>query len=84
MTELMLPIDSDEWAYQGDTIVDPPHRGHRLGLLLKIASLRAMLADRPGVKAICTWNAGVNKHMISVNEQLGYVEHGWGAEYQRG
>lgn len=84
MTELMPPIDSDEWAWQGDTIVDPPHRGHRLGLLLKIASLRAMLADRPGVKAIFTWNAAVNTRMISVNEQLGYVEHGWGAEYQRG
>lgn len=83
MTELMLAIDSDEWAFQGDTIVDPAHRGHRLGLLMKIANLRAMLADRPAVKAVSTWNAGVNRHMISVNERLGFVEHGWAAEFQR-
>lgn len=83
MTELTLAIDSDESAFQGDTIVDPAHRGHRLGLLMKIVNLRTMLADRPGVEAVCTWNAGVNRHMIAVNEQLGFVEQGWAAEFQR-
>lgn len=83
MTELMLSVDRDEWAFQGDTIVDSAHRGHRLGLLMKIANLRAMLADRPAVTAVCTWNAGVNRHMVAINEQLGFVEHGWAAEFQR-
>lgn len=83
MTDISLAVDDDRWAYQGDTIVDPPHRGHRLGLLLKIANLRALMADRPDVKAIWTWNAESNRHMIAVNEQLGYVKAGWEAMYQR-
>lgn len=82
-TEIGLAIDSDHSAFQGDTIVDRPHRGHRLGLLLKIANLRALLADRPGVQAIWTWNAASNRHMISVNEKLGYAKAGWEAMYQR-
>ncbi len=83
MTEISLAIDEDHTGFQGDTIVDSPHRGHRLGLLLKIANLRAVLADRPGVQAIWTWNAASNRYMISVNEKLGYVKAGWEAIYQR-
>lgn len=82
-TEIGLAVDSDHSAFQGDTIVDRPHRGHRLGLVLKIANLRALLADRPGVQAIWTWNAVSNRHMISVNERLGYAKAGWEAMYQR-
>lgn len=83
LTEIVAPGDSDADGYQGDTIVDPDHRGHRLGLLLKIANLRALLADRPGISSIWTWNAESNRFMISVNEKLGYVKAGWEAMYQR-
>ena len=83
MTEISLAVDSDHSAFQGDTIVDRPHRGHRLGILLKIANLRAVLADRPGVQSIWTWNAASNRYMISVNEKLGYTKAGWEAMYQR-
>lgn len=83
MTEIGLAVDSDHSAFQGDTIVDRPHRGHRLGLLMKIANLRALLADRPGVQAIWTWNAASNRYMISVNEKLGYAKAGLEAMYQR-
>ena len=83
MTEISVATDDDHSAYQGDTIVDPPHRGHRLGLLLKIANLHAVLADRPGVQAIWTWNAASNRYMIAVNERLGYAKAGWEAMYQR-
>ncbi|HEX6234492.1 MAG TPA: GNAT family N-acetyltransferase [Jiangellaceae bacterium] len=83
MTEISLAVDSDHSAFQGDTIVDRPHRGHRLGILLKIANLRSVLVDRPGVQSIWTWNAASNRHMISVNEKLGYVKAGWEAMYQR-
>ncbi|HSI92576.1 MAG TPA: GNAT family N-acetyltransferase [Jiangellaceae bacterium] len=83
MTDISLAVDNDRSALQGDTIVDTLHRGHRLGLLLKIRNLRALLTDRPGVRAIWTWNAASNRFMIAVNEQLGYVRAGWGAMYQR-
>jgi GNAT superfamily N-acetyltransferase len=83
LSEIGLAVDDDHSAFQGDTIVDPPHRGHRLGLLLKVTNLRALLSDRPGVQAIWTWNAESNRYMISVNEKLGYVKAGWDAMYQR-
>ena len=83
MTEIVVPGESDQHGYQGDTIVDPDHRGHRLGLLLKVANLRTVLTDRPGISSIWTWNAESNRFMISVNEKLGYVKAGWLAMYQR-
>ncbi|MFI7603752.1 GNAT family N-acetyltransferase [Micromonospora sp. NPDC049366] len=64
---------SADWhAYQQITIVDPDHRGHRLGLLTKIENLRYLLAEEPAVRAIDTFNAASNTHMITINEQLGF------------
>ncbi|MBX7264986.1 GNAT family N-acetyltransferase [Micromonospora sp. Llam7] len=64
---------SADWhALQQITIVDPEHRGHRLGLLAKIENLRHLLAYEPAVRAIDTFNAGSNDHMIAINEQLGF------------
>ncbi|PSK99125.1 acetyltransferase (GNAT) family protein [Haloactinopolyspora alba] len=83
ITVVSLATDSDESGFQGTTIVDPRHRGHRLGLLLKAANLRALSRDRPGLQAIWTWNADSNRHMIAVNETLGYQVAGWSAGYQR-
>ena len=57
---------------QGDTAVRRDHRGHRLGLLLKIEMMR-WLADRePQLEWIETWNQADNTYMVSVNEALGY------------
>ena len=82
-TAIVLAADDDSLGMQGETIVDPRHRGHRLGLLLKIANLRQLLRDRPGVRSIWTWNADTNAHMVAVNERLGYRPAGWLAGYQR-
>jgi GNAT superfamily N-acetyltransferase len=59
-------------AFQQITIVDPDHRGRRLGLLTKAGNLRFALAHEPELRVIDTWNAASNRHMIAVNEQLGY------------
>ena len=56
----------------GITLVDPAHRGRRLGLALKIATHDLALASYPGLEAVDTSNAAVNTHMNAVNEQLGY------------
>src|SRR5690606_18325864 len=37
-TELGVPADDPD-TYQGETLVDPAHRGHGLGLALKAANL---------------------------------------------
>ncbi|WP_169738927.1 GNAT family N-acetyltransferase [Jiangella gansuensis] len=83
LTVITLSVDSDECGFQDTTIVDPAHRGHRLGLLVKAANVRALLADRPGVQAVWTWNADSNAHMIAINETLGYRVAGWSAGYQK-
>jgi hypothetical protein len=54
------------------TLVDPGHRGHRLGLVAKLANLRYLTEHEPRVRAIDTWNAEVNRHMIAINEAMGF------------
>ena len=71
-TLLDVGASADWHAFQQITIVDPEHRGHRLGLLAKIENLRHLLAHEPGVRVIDTFNAESNDHMIAINEQLGF------------
>jgi GNAT superfamily N-acetyltransferase len=61
-----------DWGLQQVTAVVPAHRGHRLGLLVKIAMLDFLAEKRPTTRRILTGNAGLNAHMIAINEQLGY------------
>ena len=48
------------------------HRGHRLGLAVKIANLRQLQDERPDLRQLTTFNAEVNEHMIGVNERMGF------------
>ena len=59
-------------GWQHITIVDPPHRGHRLGLLVKLVNLDHTRAHEPGLAHVNTWNAQENSHMIAVNEAMGF------------
>ena len=56
----------------GITIVDPAHRGHRLGLALKIATHDLAWRRTPELESVDTSNAEVNTQMNAVNEALGY------------
>jgi GNAT superfamily N-acetyltransferase len=58
-------------GHQEDTSVVGAHRGHRLGLRLKIEMLRWIAEERPEVRATETWNSAENHHMLAVNERLG-------------
>ena len=72
--QTVIAIENEQpWhAYQYDTSVLAAHRGHRLGLLLKIGMLRWLRDAEPQVRFIGTYNAASNDHMIRVNERLGY------------
>ncbi|GAA3615813.1 GNAT family N-acetyltransferase [Microlunatus ginsengisoli] len=59
-------------ASQGDTAVHRDHRGHRLGLLLKIEMMRWLAEAEPEVEVVETWNNADNSYMINVNESIGY------------
>jgi len=58
-------------AAQEDTSVLASHRGHRLGLSLKLAMLSWLRTERPDVHATDTWNASGNAPMIAINDALG-------------
>jgi hypothetical protein len=60
------------WGFQALTAVAREHRGHRLGLRLKLAMLDLLARQEPQVKHILTGNAETNAHMIAINEMLGY------------
>jgi RimJ/RimL family protein N-acetyltransferase len=61
------------WAHQQLTGVTRAHRGHRLGLLVKVAMAQWLKAAEPQVERLQTWNAESNQFMIAVNEALGYT-----------
>jgi GNAT superfamily N-acetyltransferase len=71
-TELVVPRHDPEVVYQWDTLVLPEHRGHRLGLALKVANLAWVQAEHPERRAVRTWNAESNGPMIGVNDALGF------------
>ena len=56
----------------GITMVQPEHRGHGLGLALKLATHRSLLTPFPQCEIVRTGNADANVQMNAVNEQLGY------------
>jgi GNAT superfamily N-acetyltransferase len=72
LTDLALAESSPWHAWQWITLVEPRHRGRRLGALVKVANLQFVQAHEPELRAIDTWNAAVNDHMISINEAIGY------------
>ncbi|GAB3414555.1 GNAT family N-acetyltransferase [Flindersiella endophytica] len=71
-TQAVVPSAEPGRAYQWDTLVLPEHRGHRLGLALKVANLRALQAEHPEIERITTWNAEQNGPMVAVNVELGF------------
>jgi GNAT superfamily N-acetyltransferase len=73
LTEIAVDPADPGWAHQMITVVARKHRGHRLGLLVKIAMLELLAVDEPGLERIVTWNARDNRYMIAVNEALGYT-----------
>ena len=72
-TQVAVPRQSHRAVSQYGTLVLPEHRGHRLGMLLKVANLAHLERVAPGHPAVVTFNAEENRHMLSVNEAVGFV-----------
>ena len=71
--ELSVPAEPDRAVEQRDTLVLREHRGHRLGMLVKAANLLQLESTHPGHPGVITFNAEENRHMLAVNEALGFV-----------
>jgi GNAT superfamily N-acetyltransferase len=72
LTQVSIDPAVDGWAFQEITAVTRPHRGHRLGLLVKVAMLEWLAEVEPQVRQIMTFNAVQNEHMVAVNAELGH------------
>jgi GNAT superfamily N-acetyltransferase len=81
----MIGVQSLRPGYgdQYDTSVLRSHRGHRLGLLLKIAMLKWLAEVEPQLRVLDTWNAVSNAHMVAVNDILGYRVVAYSIGWQR-
>jgi len=71
-SELSLPGNRSRSVQQLDTLVLAEHRGHRLGMLLKVANLRALQMGGSVPSQVHTFNAEENRHMLDVNEAIGF------------
>jgi GNAT superfamily N-acetyltransferase len=72
VTQVITQAQLPGQALQAMTAVDRPHRGHRLGLLVKVAVHQWLARAEPGLREVFTWNSQTNEHMIAINERLGY------------
>lgn len=83
-TDLMAPTHQTTHVYQWGTLASRAHRGHRLGLAVKIANLKALQAtgEYDG-RRLVTWNAEVNDHMIGINHRMGFAPTARAGELQK-
>ncbi len=61
-----------EVAHQWETLVMQGHRGHGLGMLMKVVNLAAAVEFWPEVRRLITGNASENRHMLAINDALGF------------
>jgi GNAT superfamily N-acetyltransferase len=72
-SEIAVPEHRTE-GWQWATLVLREHRGHRLGLAVKLANLDYLTTTVPTVRLLTTSNAAENAPMIDVNRAMGFEE----------
>ena len=80
---MSVPAENSGSVSQQDTLVLPAHRGHGLGMLLKLANLAELQRRMPGHPSIITFNAEENRYMLDVNEAIGFIPVGYEGAWRR-
>lgn len=82
-TRLSVPAEPDRPMAQEDTLVLREHRGHGLGMRLKLANLEFAQREYPGHPSVITFNAEENRYMLDVNEAIGFVPMGYEGAWRK-
>jgi GNAT superfamily N-acetyltransferase len=68
--------------WQGGTAVKPAHRGHAIGRWVKASMMQKIRTELPEAEFVDTWNAGSNKWMLAINDDLGFRPYLWYTAWQ--
>lgn len=83
LTELYWSVERPAGVWQEATLVLGRHRGHRLGMLVKVENLTRLVEVSPGARRVHTWNADENEYMLTINEALGFTTRGFEGAWER-
>jgi GNAT superfamily N-acetyltransferase len=83
INELSVSTDHTRPVGQEDTLVLQEHRGHRLGMLLKVANLQELAKLAPEAPLVFTFNAEENRPMLTVNESVGFRAVGYDGSWKK-
>ena len=75
LSELFFDGFRSDRVAQGNTGVEPAHRGHGLGRALKAVNALRLLDERPGAAFIETFNHDANAPMLAINDAMGFRPH---------
>jgi GNAT superfamily N-acetyltransferase len=81
--DLVVSADDPDEVMQWGTLVRKDHRGHRLGMAVKVRGLQGLAEVAPESKRVQTCNAEQNAHMVGVNVELGFRRVEAVLSYQR-